>query len=388
MSVTKHKRGGRVRYDVRWWEGGRDGRHRSKTFDRREDADTFEADIRRRGQLGAYAPVVPAGQPLERFLRDEWWPRCSPLWAQSTRLQRAGIIDRWIVPYLGHLRLRDVGGEQVAEWRARVLTDGCPATQPNQAVAVLSAALGEAVRNRKLPGNPCVGVGRVPVVVARPRALTPIDVERLRRAMPTRRDALLVSLLAYAGLRPGEALALTWDSVTGHVLVIDRNWTYGELKLTKTGRRRAVDLLEPLRLDLAEHRPKLTRPGELVIRSRQGSGLLDLRAWRKRAWATACDRAGIDANPYDLRHTFASLLIHEGRPVVYVAGQMGHASSTTTLDHYAHVYADAQLAPTAQMTAAIVAARGELDRNRVRPMYVDGTVRTLRSTIRTAESRS
>jgi integrase len=34
--------------------------------------------------------------------------------------------------------------------------------------------------------------------------------------------------------------------------------------------------------------------------------------------------APCDARPYDLRHSCASLLIHESRPVMYVARQLGH----------------------------------------------------------------
>ena len=59
------------------------------------------------------------------------------------------------------------------------------------------------------------------------------------------------------------------------------------------------------------------------------------------------------ATPYDGRHTFASLLIHEGRALPYVTAAMGHASPTTTLPHYAHVFDDARLAPATPMVAAI-----------------------------------
>ena len=41
--------------------------------------------------------------------------------------------------------------------------------------------------------------------------------------------------------------------------------------------------------------------------------------------------------PYDLRHSFVSLLIHEGRNVVDVARQAGHAP-TMSLNTYAHVF--------------------------------------------------
>ncbi len=66
-------------------------------------------------------------------------------------------------------------------------------------------------------------------------------VERIRTAMPSMRDVVLVGLLPYAGLRPAEAFALTWASVTDNVLVIDRSFTAGEIKTTKTRRRRTVE---------------------------------------------------------------------------------------------------------------------------------------------------
>jgi integrase len=88
-----------------------------------------------------------------------------------------------------------------------------------------------------LPSNPCSGIKRLPVTVARPRALTPQQIEQGIAGM-AQRDQVLVELLCYAGLRPGEALALTWDSVRDGLLIVDRSYSYGELKDTKTHRRR------------------------------------------------------------------------------------------------------------------------------------------------------
>ena len=45
--------------------------------------------------------------------------------------------------------------------------------------------------------------------------------------------------------------------------------------------------------------------------------------------------AGVEgATPYALRHSFASLLLHEGRSVIYVARQLGH-DARLTLGTYA-----------------------------------------------------
>jgi len=38
---------------------------------------------------------------------------------------------------------------------------------------------------------------------------------------------------------------------------------------------------------------------------------------------------------YDLRHTYASLLLAAGAPITYVSAQLGHANPTTTLRYYA-----------------------------------------------------
>jgi integrase len=84
----------------------------------------------------------------------------------------------------------------------------------------------------------------------------PEDIERLRAVLledGDHRSATLVSVLAYAGLRPGEALGLEWHHVRDHTLLIEQAVSEGRLKRQKTNRvDRTVDLLEPLAEDLAD----------------------------------------------------------------------------------------------------------------------------------------
>jgi integrase len=47
----------------------------------------------------------------------------------------------------------------------------------------------------------------------------------------------------------------------------------------------------------------------------------------------------LGARPYDLRHSFVSLLIREERTVIDVAGQVGH-SAEMCLRYYAHLCAE------------------------------------------------
>jgi integrase len=354
VSVHKLTRGQRVRYSVRWREGRR---QRSRSFDRRADAEAFDVEMRRRSQLGAFAPAEPSRELLRDWLRT-WWTRDGVRWEPSTRSRRASVLDLWIVPYLGDVRLRDLGSARIRDWRAQIVERGCPPTQTNHALSILSAALGAAARDGLLPFNPALRIGKLPVAVRRPKALAPMEVELIRANVSEPRDVVLVGLLCYAGLRPEEALALTWGSV-GRVLVIDRAFTEGHVKLTKTHGRRTVEIIAPLAEDLEHLRPSDVKPDDLVVPGARG-GLLDLRNWRRRVWHPACEAAGVRAVPYDGRHTYASLLIHEGRSIAFVAASMGHASATTTLRHYGHMFDESRLGTSASMVDAIRAARGEL----------------------------
>lgn len=60
-----------------------------------------------------------------------------------------------------------------------------------------------------------------------------------------------MSVLAYAGLRPGEALALAWRNVRERTILVDRAIALGTEKGTKTNAARTVRLLAPLAKDLA-----------------------------------------------------------------------------------------------------------------------------------------
>jgi integrase len=66
--------------------------------------------------------------------------------------------------------------------------------------------------------------------------------------------------------------------------------------------------------------------------------------------------SGKRSTPYALRHSFASLLLHEGRSVVYVARQLGH-DARLTLSTYGHVIDELDDAPNLPAEEAIRMAR-------------------------------
>jgi hypothetical protein len=68
----------------------------------------------------------------------------------------------------------------------------------------------------------------------------------------------------------------------------------------------------------------------------------------------------IGTRPYDLRHSFASLLIHEGATVPELARQLGNAPNVT-LETYAPVFDDRDPDRRRDPEEGIEAARAEFD---------------------------
>ena len=80
----------------------------------------------------------------------------------------------------------------------------------------------------------------------------------------------------------------------------------------------------------------------------------------------ARQRPRVPGRPYDLRHSFASLLLHEGRSVIYVARQLGH-DARLTLSTYGHVIDELDDVPRIDAEAAIADARLMLASTTQRP---------------------
>ena len=197
-----------------------------------------------------------------------------------------------------------------------------------------------------MPTNPVRAVRKPRQVRRDAEPVWPKMVELIRARLP-QRDATIVSELAYAGLRPEEALALIWCDVRPDVLVVERALARGELRgdELRTRHDRAVRLLAPLAADLAEWRLACGRPprGAFVFPRPDGGPWRDhdWRNWRRRVYQPVARAAGLDSpRPYDLRGSFVSLLIQEGRTVVDVAAQAGHTPETC-LRHYARLFRDA-----------------------------------------------
>jgi integrase len=367
MSVHKVATG----WEVRWRQGGR---QRSRTFPRghKGEADDFDREIKRRRRLGGLTEL-DAGKRLLHDFAPEWRFRAAEnRLARSTLDRYDQVWDVHVLPRLGHYALRElttglIEDELLAPMEAARVGR---ATQL-KALYIVQAVLRYAVRRQLIPYNPAEQVERPRKRKRAVRPIAPVAVERMLSLLGPR-DAMLVELLGYQGLRPGEALALTDIEVRERTLLVEAAIAVGEEKDTKTQKIRTVKLLGPVVPQLAEYqlatrKERLELGTELLFPRPDGEPwrATDYRNWRRRVFRPAAVAAGIATvtverlpggrerrrykgpRPYDLRHTFVSLLIQEGRQLAYVADQAGHSveECARTYTHLFEEYRDAKPAP-------------------------------------------
>ena len=112
---------------------------------------------------------------------------------------------------------------------------------------------------------------------------------------------------------------------------------------TKTGLNRNVEITRDLAEELRSHVmtvrsyfEKRKRPVPTMLFPSLTGAYLEVRNVR-RLFKEICTRAGIRGfTMYDLRHTYASLMLMRGADPRYVQQQLGHESVSTTYRYYSH----------------------------------------------------
>jgi integrase len=347
-SIEPYKTAKGKRYRVRY----RDPDRRSKEkagFVRKSDAEEYLATVTVRQARGEYVDPT-AGRAEIRELGRQWLISKEGLKPSSFRpLEIAWRLH--VEPYWGQRRVGEVRHSDVQAWLSGLRIDGTgrarSATTVVRAYGVLSGILDVAVKDRRIASNPARGAS-LPRKSRKSRAyLSDTQVELLAVAATDR--GTLVRVLAYTGIRWGEAAALrvrNFDAARRRLTVEENAVTVGGKIIVgspKSHQARSVPV-PPFLCAEIDTLVSDREPGGLLF----GNGESHMRRPDQRAgWfassvrkAQAADPAFPRVTPHDLRHTAASLAVAAGANVKAVQRMLGHASAAMTLDVYADLFDD------------------------------------------------
>jgi len=179
------------------------------------------------------------------------------------------------------------------------------------------------VEVKVIPSNPTLGV-RLPKERRKPKALSPQELYRLRRAVyksRNARDIAILEVLVGAGLRVSELCTLDLSDLEiferkGTARVRGKGDKYREVPLNSDVRHAITNYLKE----------RGSTPGRLFLGQRgpmTPSGVF--RTLQKYA-----RQAGLAVSPHTLRHTFATGLLRAGTDLVTVKELLGHEDINTT----------------------------------------------------------
>jgi integrase len=265
----------------------------------------------------------------------------------NSRAQYQMRADMDILPKLGKVKLSDLDPTMVSSWVSWMEEERQVSVRTiRYSFSLLHALFEQALTWNLVKRNP-VRAQLPKKVHTEQQVLSPDHTTALLDNARSTKDPLfpLWSLLIHSGLRPQEALALTWADFDGRRVTVCRAlvkakrggkhvYEVGTPK-TKSGRR-VVSVAKECAAALREHQVSSKAIGGLIFQTASGSHL-DIANVRK-AWLRACKRAGVpQVRLYDTRHTSATLLLLAGVPLKIVSERLGHASINHTADIYSHV---------------------------------------------------
>lgn len=351
------------------------------TFDFKEDAEAWldakRTDLRRGVDIDDRAARKPV---------SHWWPVMD---ADSQRRLKPSTVryyrDCWadhVEPRFGGTAVARIRPSDVDRWLGDLIDAGVSPSRVRGALGVLSRLLDTALRDRAISTNPAAARReRIPMSQPAERpVLSPEEVAMLHDAADCEVNgkpkgsaalACLVSVLAWGGLRIGEALSLQRRDVDlkrGTITV--RRSVDGEMNVTgtKTGRQRTVTLPPSVTAELRTHLADVPiQPDAWLFPSRNGTPLRygSFRRWRWNPLLTRFNAARVaakldpvDVMPHDLRSSCASLLIDAGASPKDVQAHLGHADISTTLNLYARVRPGRADDLAARMDALIGSGQG------------------------------
>lgn len=320
------------------------GKEHARHFGRKVDAQRWLDEVTAAVLTGLYADPKAGKVTFVAYYRG-WSAR--QVWVRGTRVSFDRAVE---TTSFKEAPIRSIRTSQIEAWVQQQVSDGLAPSTIGVRFQQIRSVFRAAIRDKVIAVDPCIGV-RLPRK-RRPDAAMGIpstDEVALLLSVRTRFRAF-VALCAFAGLRKGEAAGVQVGDIDflRRTLTVSRQLQRaddGQMVAVppKYGSERVVYLPESLVEMLADHIARWC-PGKDPARwlfSEAGTPWHDNRATY--LWRRASDGTGTKGvTLHNLRHFYASGLIAAGCDVVTVQRALGHASATTTLNTYAHLWPSAE----------------------------------------------
>lgn len=260
---------------------------------------------------------------IEEALKS-WLAKAEKRCQRSTIRDYNSAVYHHLIPNFGSLTLDEFSVSHVYEWLDTLAISN---KRINNVLGPLRQTLKDAFYDGVIDTNPMDRFRYLPLETREPNPFKSIEIAAILSQLEGQ-CRNLIEFAFWSGLRTSELIALRWVDVDleKQQAHIRSARVRGIEKSTKTTSGiRSVEL-QPAAKSALESQRKLNPQGDVVfIDPTTNKPWVGDHTIRKRVWIPALKSANIDyRNPYQTRHTFASMMLSQGRNPMWVAQQMGH----------------------------------------------------------------
>jgi integrase len=313
---------------------------------------TDRADVERRLAKLASSSTSPRKPPSDTVAKYlvTWLDEAATTTLRPRTVEAyQDVIDGYIVPAVGRIRLVDLEAQDVARMVTGVLKAGRSPQTAKHAHKVLRVALGQAERRGLVTRNVATLVKSPRVVRPTLTALSAADARRFLSATRGHPRWPLYVLAITTGMRRGELLAIRWqdvDLVAGelrveHTIRQVSRWRFA-LDEPKTDRSRRTLPLSRLAVEALKVQ-KSGAPSAAFVFARADGRPLPAAEVTREFQAALTAHGFPKIRLHDLRHTAAQIMLEQsGGDLRQVMTMLGHSTLTTTVDTYGGAADDAK----------------------------------------------
>ena len=347
QEVTRKNKGTRrgrnaknlVVYRVRYRDPDRV--ERSRTFERKVDAERFAAEVESDISRGDYLDPR-GGQVLLSDWAEQWFATLSV--KPKTKETYRSLLRSRILPAFGRRKLEGIRPSDVQAWVSSMNDGGLSPSRTRQAVIVLRMVMDTAVQDRLIGRNPCERVKLPRLKHEEAAYFEPEVIDRILAEIDEE-YRVMFRVLAVLGLRWGEVAALRRrhvDLLRKRIRVEDSlaeisgKFVFGS---TKSHAVRTIPIPPSLITLLARHLEAVDKSADALVFTGPKGGPFRYRYAYMAIWRPALERLELPTTGlHTLRHSAAARLISAGASPKAVQSVMGHRSAAFTLNVYGHVF--------------------------------------------------
>lgn len=291
-------------------------------------------DIQRKIALGIFNmaetfPSASADGSLTVGTQLDAWLSSQRIEA-STRASYESAIRFWKAG-IGDKTLRALRHSQILTVLAR--RPDLSGKTVNNYVSVLREALELAVTDGILEANAAAKIPRARHQKEPPDPYSRDELDTILADITTRHPGQVANMVEFwfwTGLRTSELFALSWENVDlarGTALIAEALVRGVHKDRTKTNVARTIKLNSRALDALQRQRAHTQLAGGAVFNDpRFGTPWVDERAFRRSFWTPTLKRLGIRyRRPYNMRHTYATVMLMAGMNPAFCARQLGHS---------------------------------------------------------------